>query len=102
MDIGLSHIPVLEVEIRLHGLRWLTYKLGEYSLLIVQEFNAAYAATILQELLKGKKTLNQPKLREVLVRGRRIDISEKMIHRMSFGPTYRAPETTVEFDQRFY
>lgn len=99
MDIDLSHVPALEDNIRRHGLKWLTDKLGKYSLFIVQEFHTGYTETILQDLSKRNKALNQPRLREVLVRGRRVDISKETICHRQFGPTYRAPECTTEFDR---
>lgn len=66
----------------------------------MREFYAAYVATILQALLKGKKPFEQPRLQDVLVRGWRVDISEKVIHCVQFGSMYRAPSSTAEFDRR--
>lgn len=80
------------------GLGWLTKKIDSYSPALVQEFYVAYIATILKDLRKKKKPLDQPQLLEVLVRGRWVNISEETIHHVQFGPTYRAPKSTAEFD----
>lgn len=69
IDTGLSHVPEVEDTIVLHGFGWLTAKMDHYYPAMVHEFYAAYAATILLDLPKGKKTLEYPRLREVLVRG---------------------------------
>lgn len=63
-------------------------KLGKYSSLIVRQFYATYAATIVQDLPKGKKALDHPKFRKVLVRGRQVNISVEKIYSMIFGLIY--------------
>lgn len=73
-----------------------TAMLDRYSLVMVQEFYATYVAIILHGLPKGP--LEQPRLREVLVKGWWVDISEEMIHHVLFGPTYGAPRSRAEFD----
>lgn len=82
IDTRLSHVLGLEDTMRWHGLRWLTNKLGKYSPLMVREFYTTYAMTILQDLPKRKKPLDQPRLQEVLVRGWQVNILEKMIRRV--------------------
>lgn len=44
------------------------------------------------------KPLVEPRLRGVLVRGLRVDISIKMIYYIQFGPMYLALPSTTEFD----
>lgn len=61
-----------------HRLRWLTDKLGCYALTLVWEFYLTYAATILHDISKEKKHLEQSRLGEVLLRGQWVDISEDM------------------------
>lgn len=78
-DTGLSHIPGIEVAMTRHGLRCLIAKMDHYSPILVRGFYAAYVTTMFQDLPKGKKPFNQPRLQDVSLRGRRVDISEEMI-----------------------
>lgn len=57
-----------------------------YSPILVWELYASYTVTILQDLPKRKKPLEQPILREVFVIGWQADISEEMIRHVQFGP----------------
>lgn len=73
-------------------------KLGRYAPVLVLEFYVAYIATILHDLPNRKRPLTQPRLTEVLVRGRHVNILEEIIHFVHFCLVCRAPRSTPEFD----
>lgn len=84
----------------MYGLHWVTKSLGKYSQMLVRKFYASYAATMHHSLPKGKKPLTQPRLIDIWLRGRWVDISEETIYHMLFDLEYYAPISIVEFDYR--
>uniref|UniRef100_M1DZA4 Integrase core domain containing protein n=1 Tax=Solanum tuberosum TaxID=4113 RepID=M1DZA4_SOLTU len=100
---SLHTIPDIHRLFQHHKCEWMGKELGTYSEKIVREFYASYTATLRGSIQRNANPRARTPLKDTLVRGFSVDISENTIHRFLYGPSpsHTWALNTAEFDYRW-
>uniref|UniRef100_M1DLG8 Integrase core domain containing protein n=1 Tax=Solanum tuberosum TaxID=4113 RepID=M1DLG8_SOLTU len=98
---SLHTIPDIHRLFQQHRYEWMAREQGTYSEEIVREFYASYTSTLRGSIHKNAKPRAQPPLKDTLVRGFSVDISQITISLFLYGPGTTWALNFTKFDYRW-
>ncbi|MCD7459801.1 hypothetical protein HAX54_041999 [Datura stramonium] len=92
----------MEEKYKFYGLGWMSEALGYYYPAMVREFYMNYIAILEGLCKKGWKPLEMQMQKRIPVQGKMVDILEKTINRMLYGPDFTPSGASSELGVKVF